>query len=118
MNSELGYKEELLMNETKKHIGERIKEIRKKHHLKQAVLAETVEIDPKHLSKIECGLSYPSIELIDRLARALNVKPSLFFDTDHLKDKKLLIEELNILFTNADEKSVRTIYKIAIEIIK
>ena len=56
------------MYDTKKYLGARIQEIRKLNGLKQSELAELLDIDPKHMSKIECGRCFPSFELLDKIA--------------------------------------------------
>lgn len=46
----------------KKQIGQKIKEFRKKKTLTQEDLAERINITPHHLSAIERGKYYPSLE--------------------------------------------------------
>lgn len=56
--------------------GERLRELRKEHHLSQKALAEKVAINFTYLSKIENErldfAQFPSEELICKLAAALN----------------------------------------------
>jgi transcriptional regulator with XRE-family HTH domain len=105
------------MMETKKFLGARIQEIRKHYNLKQSQLAEIVCIDSKHMSKIECGRCYPSFELLDKIARALNVTPAEFLKIEHLQEKKTLLKEMNDLLDKADEEKVRICYKLIKDIL-
>jgi len=78
----------LYMQNTKKSLGARIQEIRKRHKFTQAELAEILDIDPKHMSKIECGNHFPSFELLDKIALALNTPIVEFFYNEHLQDRQ------------------------------
>ena len=105
------------MENTKQFLGARIQEIRKKKGIKQAELAELVDIDSKHMSKIECGRCYPSFEVLDRIANKLNVPVSYFLEVDHLKPKEGLIDIIIEKLENADEEKLHTAYKILREIL-
>lgn len=58
----------------KKTLGKRIQQIRKHNKITQEVLAEKIGIDPKNVSRIENGNSYPSSETLTAIAKALNVE--------------------------------------------
>ena len=55
------------------HIGQRIKELRKKNDLTQEALADLLGITYKAVSKWECGLTVPDIALIVPMARLFHV---------------------------------------------
>ena len=59
-------------------IGRRIARRRKSLGLKQAEVEERADIGYKYLSNIERALSIPSIEVIMRLAQALDTTPDEF----------------------------------------
>lgn len=61
-----------------KEIGKRIARRRKELGLKQAEVEERAGIGQKYLSNIECSVSIPSIEVIMRLAIALDTTPDEF----------------------------------------
>ncbi len=65
--------------DTKKLIGARIKELRKQAGLTQEQLAEAVELDARHLSRLEVGKHFPSLDSLERIAVALNVPLVEFF---------------------------------------
>ena len=56
-------------------MGRRIKMRRKELHIKQAELAETLEISNNHMSSIENGRQKPSLDTFIRLCDYLNVTP-------------------------------------------
>ncbi len=68
---------------TKELLGARIKELRKIRGLTQDKLSQKVNIDPKHLSRIAVGGSFPSLDTLDKLANVLKVDLSAFFEFGH-----------------------------------
>ncbi|MBQ8460498.1 helix-turn-helix transcriptional regulator [bacterium] len=105
------------MTDTKKYLGTRIQEIRKQKGLKQSELAEIVDIDPKHMSKIECGRCFPSFELLDKIAEVLQKPVSDFLNTEHLQSRKQLTEQLVKKLEEASDEKFKTVYKILNEIL-
>ena len=105
------------MGNTKQFLGARIQEIRKQKGIKQAELAELIDIDPKHMSKIECGRCYPSFEVLDKISDKLNVPPSYFLEIDHLKPKEELIKAITEKLEKTSEEKLHTVYKILKEIL-
>ena len=100
------------MRTTKKLLGERIKELRKTRKLSQDKLSEQVDIDPKHLSRIEVGSSYPSLNTLEKIAIALNIEIKEFFEFKHLSGRKELINNTIKLLKEADETGVKIISKV------
>lgn len=72
------------MNDIKKLLGQRIKELRRKKGISQQELAERADIDQRSLSHIECGDTFPSRSLFD-LAQALDIELKELFDFEHLE---------------------------------
>lgn len=72
------------MNRIKELLGKRIKELREKRGYTQQQLAEKVGIDQRNLSKIECGITFPSKSLAE-LARCLQISLPELFDFEHIK---------------------------------
>lgn len=100
------------MRTTKKLLGERIKELRKSRKLSQDKLSEQIGIDPKHLSRIEVGSSYPSLSTLEKIAIALNVEIKEFFAFEHLSGRKESINNAVKLLKDADEERVKLISKV------
>lgn len=61
-----------------KEIGKRIARRRKELKLKQFEVEERADLSQKYLSNIERSISIPSIEVIMRLAAALDTTPDEF----------------------------------------
>lgn len=102
---------EVLMD-LKKDFGLRLKELRTKKGITQYQLAEMVGVDPKHMSHIETGRSFPKADLIEKFAKALNLDYTKLFKTEHLQDKELLLKQINLSLQKASEDELRNIYKI------
>ncbi len=60
--------------------GRRVRELRLERALSQAALAERADVTPEYVSRIECGRVGPSMEMVERLARAMSVEPSVLFE--------------------------------------
>lgn len=98
---------------TKELLGVRIKELRKIKGMTQEQLSQKVDIDPKHISRIEVGRSYPSLDTLDKLARALKVEISIFFEFDRkLKNTKELKKSINDLLKDASDAKLRLAVKL------
>jgi len=100
------------MKTTKELLGARIKELRKARRLSQDHLSEKIKIDPKHLSRIEVGKSYPSLDAVERIAKALGVEMKDLFEFMHQVGSKELSEDIHRLLKDADEERLRLILKI------
>jgi len=89
----------------KKLFGLRIKNIRKKRGLTQSTVAELVGVEPKHISCIESGKSFPSLMLIENLSQVFNVHPKELFEfIEPPTIKDLKIEVIKILHEATDEE--------------
>lgn len=96
----------------KKDFGQRIKELRNKKGITQYQLAEMTGIDPKHMSHIETGRSFPKADLIEKFANALDIDYTELFKTQHLDDRKRLLEKLGSYLENASDADLQVIYKL------
>lgn len=75
--------------------GSMVRFIRKSRKLKIWQVAERVDIEVKHLGRIERGERQPSFDLIISLAKCLDVSPSRFFDFDSLSDPRTLRKNID-----------------------
>ena len=96
----------------KRDFGLRLKELRNKKGITQYQLAEIVGIDPKHMSHIETGRSFPKADLIEKFANALEIDYTKLFKTEHLQPKGTLIKQINALLLKASDEELKNIYKI------
>ena len=101
----------------KKSLGKRIKEIRKAKGFTQEKLAESVSVDSKHLSRIECGINYPSIELLNKISHALNTETYMLFQNTHNRPKNEIIKDINRILKTTNEEKIRTFYKVLLDIV-
>jgi len=107
------------MKSTKELLGGRIKELRKMKGLSQEELSEKVDIDPKHLSRIEVGRGFPSLDTLEKLADALNVEMKDFFEFAHeVKSAKELMKTLESLAKETDEGRLRLLVKVARAVVR
>ena len=72
------------MKTVKDCLVKRIKELREKRGYTQERLAEMAEIEPRSLSKIECGVTFPSKSLAS-IADALEISLPQLFEFNHVE---------------------------------
>ena len=58
-----------------KIFGRNVRRIRKERDLSQEALADEVGLAVTYVGQIERGIRNPTLEIVERLARALKVKP-------------------------------------------
>ena len=98
------------MDNLKRMLGLRIKELRIKNGLSQEKLAELINMDRRSISNIECGNTFP-LSSLSLIAKALNTDLKSLFDFDcndmdspqiisRISDKlpQLTIEQLKIIY--------------------
>ena len=96
----------------KELIGKRIQELRKTQRLSQEQVAEKADISPNYLSRIECGKENPTLDMLIKLADALEVEMWEMFDFGHEVGIKELREAMGKLLKEADEEKLRLAVKI------
>jgi transcriptional regulator with XRE-family HTH domain len=89
--------------------GNQVRSIRKSRKLKIWQVAEKVDIEVKHLGRIERGERQPSFDLIISLAKCLNVSPSKFFDFESTDDPKILRKNIDQFLLALDGKQLSQI---------
>lgn len=100
------------MSTAKRLLGMRIKELRKIRGLSQEALAEKIGIDPKHLSRIEVGKSYPSLDTLEKTAKALQTEMKEFFEFDHHSEEEELLVGINKMLLETDKANLKLIFRI------
>jgi transcriptional regulator with XRE-family HTH domain len=83
-----------------------VRSVRKSRKLKIWQVAEKVDIEVKHLGRIERGERQPSFDLIISLAKCLNVSPSKFFEFESTDDPKTLRKNIEQLVLGLDAKQL------------
>ena len=82
-------------------IGKRIAQRRKELGLKQAEVCERAGINDKYLSCIERATSIPSLEVVMKLALALDTTPDMFltgsirYESDEWRDVAEIMRSMN-----------------------
>ena len=85
--------------------GANVKYYRKKQRLSQEQLAEKLEITQKHLSTIEIGATFVSVELLEKITRHLLVSASaLFYSADEISDGDSLFCKIDQVIDKECEK--------------
>ena len=100
------------MKNRKELLGARIREIRKARGLTQEQLAEKVDVEQKHISRLEVGKNYPTIERLEKIADALQVPMVAFFDSTYLESTSERAKILEDLIKELDDGSQKIAYKI------
>ncbi len=62
--------------------GHRVKRLRDALTLTQPELARRASLSRGYLARLELGMQSPTLEVIERLARALHVKPGQLFEDE------------------------------------
>jgi transcriptional regulator with XRE-family HTH domain len=88
--------------------GRRLREVRIEAGLKQGQVARAVDVDSKHISRLERGKVNPSFEIIFQLATALRVSPTSFFDFDRSETTaKALENDVRLLLEKRDLRQLK-----------
>lgn len=69
----------------KQKVGQRMRQLRKKLELSQEALALKAEVDRTYVTDVENGRRNVSLEILERLIKALNVSFTEFFHTKEFK---------------------------------
>lgn len=100
------------MKSTKMLLGARIKELRKRAEMSQEQLAEKIDVDPKHLSRIEVGRGYPSLDALENIASVLNVELKELFEFQHLDSADSVSNAIDSLLESTNDNEKRVLLKL------
>jgi len=106
------------LDDIKKLIGQRIRELRLKKGLKQSDLAEIITLEPRSISRIESGYHFPKDEHLAKFANAFGVEIKDLFVFSHMKTEQQLQKEIAAMLKNADTNQLIEIYRIIEVILK
>lgn len=97
------------MSKSKKLLGKRIRQLRKNNGLSQERFAELIGIDPNSVSRIECGVHYPSLDTLEKIATILKIEMRDLF----LFNNKETAEEMRaFLVQTASEVSIEKLREV------
>ena len=90
-----------------------LKAIRKERHITQEKLAEACDTDTAYIGQIETKKRFPSINFIERIAKALEIEPYILFKNESITnaDQSLKINQLKNEFLNLIEEDVKIFLK-------
>ena len=100
------------MKTNKELLGARIRELRKGKGLSQEALAEMIGIEPRHVSRIEVGKSYPTISRLEKISEVLGVPMRDLFDFDHLENPDERAKDIEAKIKSLPEEYQQIIFKI------
>lgn len=95
------------MNDLRKSIGNVIRQKRKELAMTQQELAYAVGVDPKYISRIETGISYASLSVIEKMFEVLNLDIKLIDEnkTTRKPNRQAVLHKINSnLKTFSDKK--------------
>ena len=93
-----------MSNFDKIYIATILKNARKRSNLKQSQLAEITGISEKHLSKIETGKNYPSLDNFLKMVEILNISLSDLGINNKNTDSKEKEELIKIINTSSQNQ--------------
>lgn len=95
-----------------KLLGQRIKDLRKRNKMTQAMLSEIIGMETTNLCKLENGGQLPKEENIEKIARALGVNIKDLFDFGYMKSLPTLQQELIEIIKQSTRRELEMYYKI------
>lgn len=96
-------------------IGKRIRSIRQSQGLTQEQLAESSDLSPSYISRVETGDSTPSLECLCKIAGALDVGlQTVLYDLLLLDEENDTLQEISLVVTCLPPK----VQKLALEYLK
>lgn len=105
------------MAKLQKLLGTRVYELRKRGNLTQAQFAEKVGVSNDTISRIERGIRSPSFDVLERIAKGLNVEVRELFNFSNRKflEAKCRLELIDLLNYLQDKgpDEIAMIYKIS-----
>ncbi len=95
------------------NFGNRLKQCRKLAGLTQETLAERAGVCSKYIGEIERGRKNPSLDVLQKLASALNIELSDFLSFSEREDKHFNYRiAINNILKSIDTITICKIYKI------
>ncbi len=98
------------IKETRKKLGERIRELRKSAEITQEELGEKASLNYKFIGELERGRVNVSLDSLVKLASALGVTPGSFFAKEKLPVRQTPVKE-KIPLSKLSARDLRLIKK-------
>jgi transcriptional regulator with XRE-family HTH domain len=103
-----------IMHNSRKELGQRIRELRKTAGITQEELGEKAELSYKFIGELERGQVNVSLDSIARIAQALGVKIGDLFSKEKIPVQKIVIKERSPLskFSSQDLQLIKKALRI------
>ena len=97
----------------KRAVGKRIKIVRQRSGLTQDQVAEQVGLSPKYISGIERGVENPTMDILLRVAKILEVEPyDLFLFGESEESEKALRKGIEKMVREADREKLQLYFDV------
>ncbi len=93
----------------KKLLGQRIKYFRKAKKLTQEQLAEIVSMEPNSISIIESGRNFPTLNSLEKIAKALDIELNILFRYNSNKTNSEIIDNINSELTKLNNEKLEKV---------
>jgi transcriptional regulator with XRE-family HTH domain len=80
--------------------------------MSQEELAELIDVEPRDMSRIEVGKSYPSLDRLERIATALKLPLKDFFEFMHLEESDERARDIEKMVKDLGEDYQKMVYRI------
>ena len=97
--------------EAQKRVGKRIRALRESRKLTQEELSYMAGFTQKYLGEVERGTGNITIELLTKLAIALDVPLVSIMENDHEQPQGVLMAEIIRMAPFLDEKDLQIVYR-------
>ena len=102
-----------------KRVGERIAAYRRAAKLTQEALAEQVRVAPETISRLERGVTVPSITTLESIGRALNLKLGELFDFgEKMSQEEQAVEALMLEVRQGNSEEIELIHELAKKVLE
>lgn len=99
-------------------LGKRIRALRKAKGITQEELAGLAESGSKYISEVERGEANLTVNLLDKIADALDVETSALLTYQHEAGREELESTIAEMISKGSYEQVQLLYRIAREILK
>ena len=96
-----------------KLLGAKIRYIRKSKNISQECLSEMADISPRQMIRIEMGRSVPSLENLEKIAKALEIPIQSLFENEYYEKTEVLKERLHEQINLLSSENTKFLYIVA-----
>ena len=70
-----------------------------------------VSMNHRSIVRLENSHSQPTIETLEKIANALDININDFFETELIKSRQEILEDIKLCLESMDENELKTFYK-------